>query len=60
MESILNASVAELKDMLKKNEVSSEDLVNIFTHRCKEIGLEYNCITEFDYDNAIELARNLD
>ncbi|KAL4484611.1 hypothetical protein ABPG74_019788 [Tetrahymena malaccensis] len=61
MEQILNSSVAQLKEMLKKNEVSSEDLVNIFSHRCREIGLkEYHCITEFDYENAIQLARELD
>ncbi|KAL4484607.1 hypothetical protein ABPG74_019784 [Tetrahymena malaccensis] len=60
-ELILNASVSQLKEMLKKNEVTSQELVNIFSHRCREIGLkEYQCITEFDYERAIEFAKVLD
>lgn len=60
MEKILNADVSGLKKMLKNNEVSSKDLVMIFTHRCLTVGLKLNCLTEFNFDEAIAVAEKLD
>jgi len=56
MEKILNAEVSELKKMLKNNEISSRDLVMIFTHRCLTVGLSLNCLTEFNFDEAVTVA----
>lgn len=60
MEKILNAEVSELKKMLKNNEISSRDLVMIFTHRCLTVGLSLNCLTEFNFDEAVTVADQLD
>lgn len=60
IEKVLNATVCELKEMLVKNEVSSCDLVNIFTSRCREHAVKMNLVTEFDYQNAMLAAKRLD
>lgn len=35
-------------------------MLHIFMRRCLTIGLEYNYVTEFNYDEAFELAKKCD
>lgn len=60
MEVVLNSDVSHLKELLKKGEVSSRNLVMIFTSRCLDIGMQLNCITEFNFEDALSTADRLD
>ncbi|KAL4484606.1 hypothetical protein ABPG74_019783 [Tetrahymena malaccensis] len=60
IEEILNASVVQLKEMLKNSEVTCEDLVNIFTERAITIGIDLELLTDVNYQEAITLAKQYD
>ncbi|EGR34573.1 hypothetical protein IMG5_006590 [Ichthyophthirius multifiliis] len=46
--------------MLENKEITSVDLVNIFSQRAQQIGQELNIITELNYTEAIQLAIQCD
>ncbi|KAL4456459.1 hypothetical protein ABPG74_000566 [Tetrahymena malaccensis] len=60
VEKIISSSASNLAQMLKRGEVTSENLVNAFAIRCQTIGHEYKAITEMNYEQAIQLARECD
>lgn len=60
IDQILNSDVVGLKKLLSSGKVTSEDLVNIFSQRVQEFGLEYCAITHLKYNEAIEEARACD
>jgi len=46
--------------MLNNSQITSRQLVKIFTYRCITIGKLLNLITEVNYENAMELASKCD
>ncbi|KAL4484615.1 hypothetical protein ABPG74_019792 [Tetrahymena malaccensis] len=56
----LNNDITQLKKMLEAKTVTSEDLVNIFSQRAQQHGVEYGILTHLKYQEAIEAARQCD
>jgi len=46
--------------MLAKKLITSEDLVNIFSSRAVTIGVDLSAITDINYKEALEIAKNCD
>lgn len=60
VENVLNSDVVGLKKMLAANNVSSEELLNIFARRAQEFGIEYGIITHIKYTEALIEAKKCD
>ncbi|KAL4474498.1 hypothetical protein ABPG72_016176 [Tetrahymena utriculariae] len=57
---VLNSDITYLKKMLEAKTVTSEDLVNIFSKRAQQYGVEYGILTHLKYQEAIETAKECD
>ncbi|EAR87103.1 amidase (macronuclear) [Tetrahymena thermophila SB210] len=60
IDKVLNSDITHLKKMLEAKSVTSEDLVNIFSKRAQQYGVEYGIITHLKYKEAIEAAKECD
>lgn len=60
VDKILKQDLTGLREMLMKEEVTSEELVNVFGHRCYTIGRSLGLVTEEFYTEALYEARNKD
>ncbi|KAL4484614.1 hypothetical protein ABPG74_019791 [Tetrahymena malaccensis] len=57
---VLNSDITQLKKLLEAKTVTSVDLVNIFSKRVQQYGVEYGIITHLKYDEAIAEAQACD
>ena len=59
-EQILNADVAQLKEMLASKRVTSVELLSVFYHRSLKYNPEFNFLTDTNIKEALELAKKCD
>lgn len=52
--------IEHLKQMQINNEVTSVEIVAVYSQRCHTIGRQLNLVTEEFYDEALELAAQKD
>ncbi|KAL4484616.1 hypothetical protein ABPG74_019793 [Tetrahymena malaccensis] len=60
IDKVLNGDITQLKKMLEAKTVTSEDLVNIFSKRVQQHGIEYGVVTHLKYEEAIQAAKECD
>jgi len=59
-QTVLNASIAELSEMLNNDKITSEEILLIYIQRVRTIGLSYELIADINFEEALEVARKCD
>ena len=52
--------VTQLREMQIRREITSQDIVSVYSHRCHTIGRSLNLVTEEYYDEALLMAKEKD
>ncbi|KAL4474497.1 hypothetical protein ABPG72_016175 [Tetrahymena utriculariae] len=60
LEKVLNSDITQLKKMLEAKTITSEDLVNIFSKRVQQHGIDFGIVTHLKYEEAIKAAKECD